>query len=161
MIRQYAARFWGWYERHQKLNTILVSLLFTWQLWHLYWLTTAVVFPRLFGVSLFNPSRLVEILILSADFAEIPALIGATLLYLAEIRRRGYSAKNLGLIFLINTQWLHIFWITDEFIVEHMAGHSLVSLPLWLAWIAILIDYLELPVIYDTLKKSVAILRQV
>ena len=27
------------------------------------------------------------------------------------------------------------------------------ALPVWLAWVAILIDYLELPVIYDTLRK--------
>jgi hypothetical protein len=33
-------------------------------------------------------------------------------------------------------------------------------LPIWLAWIAILIDYLELPVIYDTLKKFYQSLRK-
>ena len=33
------------------------------------------------------------------------------------------------------------------------------SLPSWLAWIAILIDYLELPVIADTLKKFVVAVR--
>jgi hypothetical protein len=33
-------------------------------------------------------------------------------------------------------------------------------LPIWLAWIAIGIDYLELPVIYDTLRKFLVSIRE-
>lgn len=33
-------------------------------------------------------------------------------------------------------------------------------LPVWLAWIAIFIDYLELPVIYDTIKEFIKALKQ-
>jgi len=49
---------------------------------------------------------------------------------------------------------LHLFWITDEFVIEQFArmGERATLLPLWLAWLAIAIDYLELPVIYDTIR---------
>ena len=47
-----------------------------------------------------------------------------------------------------------MFWITDEFVIEHFTKHTGPSiLPVWLSWVAISIDYLELPVIFDTLKK--------
>jgi hypothetical protein len=47
-----------------------------------------------------------------------------------------------------------MFWITDQVVVDTFAGHSLFGA--WnglLAWVAILIDYLEVPVIVDTLRK--------
>jgi hypothetical protein len=47
---------------------------------------------------------------------------------------------------------LHILWITDEFVVAEFGGES-TGIPGWLAWIAILIDYLELPVIFDTFRR--------
>ncbi len=53
------------------------------------------------------------------------------------------------MILLINSQWLHIFWITDEILLEQGI------LSPFLAWLAILIDYLELPVIFDTMKRTV------
>ena len=44
--------------------------------------------------------------------------------------------------------------ITDEFIIRQFQGHGeLMILPFWLSWIAIFIDYLELPVMYDTTKR--------
>ena len=58
----------------------------------------------------------------------------------------------------LNSQWLHIFWITDEFVVESNESQATV-LPAWLAYAAILIDYLELPVIADTVRKTVVALR--
>ena len=33
------------------------------------------------------------------------------------------------------------------------------ALPIWLAYVAILIDYLELPVIYDTVRRLLVTLR--
>ena len=39
--------------------------------------------------------------------------------------------------------------------VEQFTGQPGVALPAWLAWVAIGIDYLELPVIVDTIKKLV------
>jgi hypothetical protein len=59
----------------------------------------------------------------------------------------------------LNSQWLHIFWITDQYVSNELAGRAAVSsLPAWLAWVAILIDYLELPVIYDTFRRAAAAL---
>ena len=61
----------------------------------------------------------------------------------------------------LNSQWLHIFWITDEYVSAELAGAGAASaLPGWLAWVAILIDYLELPVIYDTLKRLATAVRE-
>ena len=61
----------------------------------------------------------------------------------------------------LNSQWLHIFWITDEFVVNEFTGNAAESsLPAWAAWLAILIDYLELPVIYDTMKKLAVAVRE-
>jgi hypothetical protein len=45
-----------------------------------------------------------------------------------------------------------MFWITDEFVVATLAS-SAPLMPAWLAWIAILIDYLELPVMWDTVLR--------
>jgi hypothetical protein len=55
---------------------------------------------------------------------------------------------------------LHIFWITDEVVVAQLTGEALVMMPMWLSWVAIFIDYLELPVIYDTIKKAILSLRK-
>ena len=69
------------------------------------------------------------------------------------------SLKPILYLLFLNSQLLHIFWITDEFVVSSGAGETS-SLPVWLAYVAILIDYLELPVIYDTVKRlAVALAR--
>ncbi len=150
-------KFWEWYERTLPTQVIIVALLFIWQLTHLYWLTTDVVLPRLFGFSLFPDSPLLKFAVIVADHAEIPALLSATLYYLNELRKK-FRRRSLSYIILVNSQWLHLFWITDTFIV-HVFSNQPASLPAWLAWIAIGIDYLELPVIYDTLKKSLGYIR--
>lgn len=146
-------RFWAWYERRYTVNIGIASLLFALQLIHLYWLTSHVVFLRWFGTSLFNLSGAWEFIIVLVDYAEIPAILGISLIYLNILRKRFHWKSILFLIFL-NSQWLHIFWITDEFVIEKFTGAGAGTiLPIWLAWAAILIDYLELPVIYDTLKR--------
>jgi hypothetical protein len=148
-------KFWEWYERTLPAQVTIVAILFVWQLTHLYWLTTDVVFLRLFGISLFPDSRLLKFAVIVADYAEIPALLSATLYYSNELRKK-FSRRSLTYLLLVNSQWLHLFWITDTFVVHVFSNHP-IGLPAWLAWIAIGIDYLELPVIYDTLKKSLAI----
>jgi hypothetical protein len=154
-MKRFLNGFFAWYERHHTLNTVVTSVLFLWQLTHLYWLSTHVVAQRLLGHSLFNPSRVWEIILIIADYGEIPALLSASLLYIYTMRREGHVLKNLGYLLLINSQWLHLFWITDEFVIDTFTGHvTSTILPAWLAWIAIGIDYLELPVMYDTIKKS-------
>jgi hypothetical protein len=96
-------------------------------------------------------------MIVLVDYTEIPALLTTTLLYINEFRNNK-KAKDFMFIVLVNSQWLHLFWITDEFVVEALTQNAL--LPVWLAWIAIAIDYLELPVIFDVLKKIVQAVKQ-
>jgi hypothetical protein len=159
-------KFWNWYKNNLALNQAIVAVLFGWQLLHLYWLSTHVLAFKILGYSLFNPSEFYQYLLVIADYFEIPALISGTLLYFHSIKE-GSVKKNLTFIILINSQWLHLLWLTDEFVLDHFRGeHS--YLPIWLAptpnnvvvwglaWIAIFIDYLELPVIFDTIKKTIA-----
>ena len=144
-------KFWKWYKDNLALNQTIVAVLFGWQLLHLYWLTTHVAADRLLGYPLFSPSESYQFFLIIADYFEVPALISGTLLYLHSIGEGSLKKKVLYII-LINSQWLHLFWITDEFVVERFRTEVVTVLPLWLAWVAILIDYLELPVIYDTIK---------
>ena len=151
--------FWKWYEKHLTLNIGIAAFLFTLQLIHLYWLTAHVVALKLTGTSYFELTGLWEWLILIVDYTEIPALITTSLVYINEYRQKK-NYKSLLYLFFLNSQWLHIFWITDEFVVDQFSGNTTGTvLPAWLAWIAIGIDYLELPVIYDTIKKLITALR--
>ncbi len=146
-------KFWKWYESHTTLNTGISAGLFTIQLIHLYWLTTVVVFLKLFGRSFFNPSPTFETVMTFVDYTEIPAIIATSVLYINEMRIR-FNFKSLLFLVFLNSQWLHMFWITDEFVIQKFSGGTAgIDLPTWFAWTAIMIDYLELPVIYDTLKK--------
>lgn len=152
-------KFFAWYKRNYEANLYLVTFLFLWQLIHLYWLTVDVVFVRLHGHPVWEIGGLGNILISLVDYTEIPAIILASVFYVAELKKR-FSWKNLILLIFLNSQWLHLFWITDEVVVAHFTGVSATVLPLWLSWLAILIDYLELPVMYDTLKRVIVSLRK-
>lgn len=151
--------FFEWYERHYLLNITIAALLFLLQLVHLYWLTADVVAERLTGESFFHPTGWFYAAILVVDYTEIPALLSVSLVYVNELRK-GFAWKPLLFLLFLNSQWLHIFWITDEFVVSEFGGAAGTALPVWLAWVAIGIDYLELPVIYDTMKKLVEALRE-
>jgi len=142
--------FWTWYEKHYAINLTVTTLLFALQLIHLYWLTTDVVAGRLLGESFFSPTPFWKYLIIVVDYTEIPALISTSVLYLYKLRRQ-FAWKYVGFLIALNSQWLHLFWITDEFVVNQFAGQEGTILPGWLAWVAIMIDYLELPVIADTM----------
>ena len=147
-------KFWAWYERNYTINLSVAAILFTLQLIHLYWLTTHVVFLKLFGQSFFNPLPFWETIIILVDYTEIPALITTSIVYINELRKRFEFKPVLYLIFL-NSQFLHIFWITDELVEAKLTGSPEATiLPLWLALVAIAIDYLELPVIFETFKKA-------
>ncbi|MEK7534424.1 MAG: hypothetical protein AAB600_03745 [Patescibacteria group bacterium] len=152
-------RILAWYKKHYTLNVGIASFLFIWQLIHLYWLTTHVAFNKLFGIDLFNPKGIMQTFIVIADYSEIPALILTSFVYIFGFFTK-FSWKNILFLFLLNSQWFHLFWITDEFVIEQLTGSSAKILPIWLAWFAIFIDYLELPVIYDTLKKFFVSLRK-
>jgi len=153
--------FWGWYEDNLQLNIGIAAGLFLWQLVHLIWLSGDVVFRRLLGTGFFELSGFWEYFIIVVDFTEIPAIISVSLLYLNDLRKE-FSYKSILFLILLNSQWLHLFWITDEFIVHQFQGHMETStLPVWLAWVAIFIDYLELPVMYDTTKRFLKTFRKI
>ncbi|MBA2753135.1 MAG: hypothetical protein H0U40_01555 [Chloroflexia bacterium] len=144
-------RFWQWYERHDRLTVGITLGLFLLQLVHLYWLTTDVVWFRLTGDRLLSLDGFFEYVVLLVDYTEIPALITTSLVYLNDLRK-GFTWKSLVFLLFLNSQWLHIYWITDEFVVNASTGNtSLVDG--WLAWVAIGIDYLELPVIVDLARR--------
>jgi len=159
-------KFWSWYNKHLLFNTGIAAFLFALQLVHLYWLSVHVVFHKVFGLSLWNPTPTLEWLLIFVDYTEIPALVTTSLVYINELRKKYnlksvlYSKNTLYLIFL-NSQFLHIFWITDEFVQSRLTGGPEATiLPLWLAFLAIAIDYLELPVIFETIKKLFELLRK-
>jgi len=133
----------------------VAAFLFIWQLIHLYWLTTHVVFLRLFNVSFFGLQGVWQYLIIVVDYTEIPALISTSFVYIFGLTKK-FSWKNILFLIFLNSQWLHLFWITDEFVTQQFTSASVAILPIWLAWFAIFIDYLELPVIFDTVKKFFA-----
>lgn len=159
MFKKAVQTFFTWYDKHQNLNTVITAVLFCTQLLHLFWLATHVLALRLFDESYFTPNEAVQNLIVIFDYFEIPALISATLLYGRRLHKQ-YTFKSLRNLLFVNVQYLHIFWITDEFAEAIFTGqtpHTI--LPAWLALVAIVIDYLELPVIYETLKDTASIIK--
>lgn len=153
-MSEVSRRFWAWYERHYMLNVGIVIVLFLWQLVHLYWLGADVIAQRLFGVSYFDPNPFWQFVLVVVDYTEIPAIISTSLLYFFELQKH-FRWRIIGLLILLNSQWLHLFWLTDEFVVRALQGTSGTVLPVWLAWVAILIDYLELPVIFDIMWRFI------
>jgi len=152
-MRSFFKKFWQIYEKNYSVYTGIAAGLFLLQIAHLYWLTASVVAGRLFGITFFDPNPFWQFVIVLVDYVEIPAIVSTSLLYLYSLQKK-WNAKDLILLLLLNSQWLHIFWISDEFVVDMFQGvQSSTILPLWLAWVAITIDYLELPVMYDTTKK--------
>jgi hypothetical protein len=151
-LRRLAAGFWRVYQRNYLAVLVLTTAVFVLQLYHLYWLFTDVILTRLTGRSFYAFSQAGALVSLVADYLEIPTLISASLLYVNELRKR-FSWAALGYLLLLNTQWAHLFWITDEIVVETFASQSLFQWNAAVAWVAILIDYLEVPVILDTLAR--------
>lgn len=147
-----------WYRQHYALNVSLSALLFASQLVHLFWLTTHVVAEQITGQSYFNPGPLLEALIILVDYLEIPAIVSASMMYLYQFKQ-GRGWRSLVMLMLVNSQWIHLLWITDEVVLQSFALRGAVW-PRWLAWFAIAIDYLELPVIYDTMKEFFRLRRQ-
>jgi hypothetical protein len=150
-------RFWNWYERHYTLNVTVAAGLFALQFVHLVWLTAEPLWQKLFGEALFTIDKPYSWPLYLIDYTEVPALVSVSLIYLNELRK-GLAWRPLLFLVFLNSQWLHIFWITDEFVVESN-GIEATVLPSWLAYAAIAIDYLELPVIADTVRRTVAALR--
>lgn len=153
--------FWKWYEEKYRIIAPLTALLFLLQLVHLYWMTTNIVFFRVFEHSFWDPSSFWNTVIALVDYTEIPAIITSSILYIHQCREdKNLKWQSIFFLFLINSQWLHLFWITDEIIYAQFTGTAFIIIPAWLSWIAISIDYLELPVMYDTIKKAILSLRK-
>jgi hypothetical protein len=90
------------------------------------------------------------------DYIEIPALISAIIFYSYSIRTKESDAKkNYLFLGMLGVQFFHIFWITDEVVYTSFFNFSFVEIPYVLSWIAILIDYLELPVMADLFYKII------
>ncbi len=148
-------KFWNWYERYYRINLIVTTFLFLLQVFHLYWLFSDVIMQRLTGKSYFLLTPIWGSVSIFFDYTEVPALITTTILYVHLLKKK-FSYRHLLYLLFLNIQWLHILWITDEFVVDRFSSTG--SIFHWantLAWIAILIDYLELPVIFDTTKQAI------
>lgn len=144
-----------WY-RYENLNLKITFILISLQLLHLYWLTTDVVLQRIYGESfLIFPKAFLPVFVI-IDYIEIPALIsGMTFYSLSIYKHQKDSWKNSLFLAMLAVQVVHIFWITDEIVYDTFFKTRLVEFPLYIAWIAILIDYLELPVMADLFYKII------
>ena len=152
--------FWEWYDRTYTLNVSIALGLFLLQLIHLIWLFGAVVWARAFGAPLFEFTGIWQTIIVLVDYTEVPALFSVSLIYINTLRK-GWENKSAFFLFALVIQLLHIYWITDEFVVETFVGgvHT-TNLPAWLAWVAILIDYLEVPVMLDAFRRFAVSMRE-
>jgi hypothetical protein len=149
----------GFWQRYENLNLKIAFVLISLQLVHLYWLTADVVIQRItqksiLGVPHGSPLFIFFIII---DYIEIPALVaGLTYYALSIYKHEKGSAKNALLLAMLAIQVFHIFWVTDDVVYSAFFGSSsAVEIPYYAAWVAILIDYLELPVIADLFYKTI------
>ena len=149
-------RFINFYNRYENLNLKITFFLISLQILHLYWLTTDVVLQKIFGESFFlAPKSLLPVFVI-IDYIEIPALISGLIFYAYSIRTNKSTAKKSYLFLgLLGVQVIHIFWITDEVVYNSLFNSTFVEIPYVLSWIAILIDYLELPVMVDLFYKVI------
>ncbi len=148
--------FWHKYENlNLKIAFVLISL----QLVHLYWLTTDVVIKRLTqdqspGLTTNGPLLIFFVII---DYIEIPGLVaGLTFYGISMYSNRKGRTKNSLFFLMLAVQVFHIFWITDEVVYQTFFDQSNgVQIPFLAAWVAILVDYLELPVIADLFYRTI------
>ena len=139
-----------WYRRHYLATLVVTTALFLLQLFHLYWLFTDVILKRLTGQSYFAFPPQGLLIYVMIDYFEIPTHLSAMVLYFYEFRQ-GVRMKSLFFFVLLQLHWIHLLWITDDVVVNTIANHPLLAWGSVAAWIAILIDYLEVPIIVDRL----------
>jgi hypothetical protein len=150
----------GFWHRYENLNLRIAFALISLQLIHLYWLTADVVIQRITGESVLGVPQGSPLFIffIIIDYVEIPALIaGLTYYALSIYKHEKNSIKNSLLLSMLAIQVFHIFWITDEVVYDSFFGSpsGSVEIPYYAAWVAILIDYLELPVIFDLFYRTI------
>ena len=146
----------GFWRRYETLNLRIAFVLISLQLVHLYWLTADVVVKRLTGEGGLSVSGPLLVFFIVIDYIEIPALVAGLTYYALNVYKREKAAKNSLLFVMLAVQVFHIFWITDEVVHDTFFGPSgAVEIPYYAAWVAILIDYLELPVIADLFYRTI------
>ena len=150
----------GFWHRYENLNLKIAFVLISLQLIHLYWLTADVVIQRITGESVLGVPQGSPLFIffIIIDYVEIPALVaGLTYYALSIYKHEKNSIKNSLLLSMLAIQVFHIFWITDEVVYDSFFGSPAgsVEIPYYAVWVAILIDYLELPVIFDLFYRTI------
>jgi hypothetical protein len=150
----------GFWHRYENLNLRIAFALISLQLIHLYWLTADVVIQRITGESVLGVPQgsLLFIFFIVIDYVEIPALIAGLTYYALSIYKHEKNfIKNSLLLSMLAIQVFHIFWITDDVVYDSFFGSTSgsVEIPYYAAWVAILIDYLELPVIFDLFYRTI------
>jgi hypothetical protein len=135
LLQQICDFYNKWEHLGLKVTFVLIGL----QVIHLFWLTHWVLFQT-------QVDNIPDILFVWIDFLEIPALVTGIVFYGTQIF---VAKRNAIYLSFLAVQILHIAWISDEFVIQSFAFHS-VSI---LTYIAIVIDYLELFVVYDLWKR--------
>src|SRR3989338_2693864 len=135
-MKNYLNKFWQWYERHYLLNIGIATGLFLLQTIHLIWLFGDIIIFKITGHALFGVNGFSEIALIVVDYTEIPALISVSVVYIHELSKT-FSWKSVFYLFALNIQWLHLFWITDEFVVQTFTGGEI--LPVWLIWVCLFV----------------------
>jgi hypothetical protein len=148
-------KFVNFYHRYENLGLKITFVLISLQLIHLYWLTSDVVLQKIFGESFFIVPRVFLPLFVVIDYIEIPALVSGMIFYAYNIHSDKDTKRSYIFLGFLVVQVFHIFWITDDVVYDSFFKSSFLEIPPVLAWIAILIDYLEIPVIADLLFKII------
>ena len=153
-----ANRLVTFWHKYENLNLRIAFILISLQLVHLYWLTADVVIKRLTqdqspGLAGGGPLLFFFVVI---DYIEIPGLVaGLTFYGISLYSNEKGRAENSLFFLLLAVQVFHIFWITDEVVYQTFFGQSNgLQIPFLAAWVAILVDYLELPVIADLFYRT-------
>jgi hypothetical protein len=143
----------NFYKKYENLNLKIAFILISLQIIHLYWLTTDVVLLRIFGETFFAFPQIPADVFAFIDYIEVPALVSGITFYALSVYNNKKVRRNSLMLVLLAIQVFHIFWITDEIVYDMFFGTVPIAIPVYLAWIAILIDYLEIPVMVDLFKK--------
>jgi hypothetical protein len=149
----------NFYSRYENVGLKIAFILISLQIIHLFWLTSDVVLQRITGESFFpfpqeEFGRELFLPFIIVDYLEIPAIVAGVAFYALRVYKNPHRSRNdvIFLVFLA-VQVFHIFWLTDEMVYEVLLESNIADIPPYLAWVAILIDYLEIPVIADLFRR--------
>jgi len=142
-------------EKYEEAGAKVAFFLIALQIVHLAWLTTDIVLVKL------DPTRTqmfpiaLEPLQAVVDYLEIPGLFAGVSIYVMSIMRKDRnSVRNMLFTAMLIIQFVHLFWITDEVVYQVLLKSDLVEIPDSVAWVAIMIDYLEIPVMFDMFGRA-------